>query len=78
MGRGPSGVLRRVGGHSRKSGSGQETLGEVRYGSVDPQGGPVLVRGPLGMSGMCQGNLPEVRDGMGDPRNGPGLVGGLS
>ena len=46
---------------------GQGTLGEVRDGSEDLQGGTGWVRGPLWKSRMGWGTILEVRDGSGDP-----------
>ena len=62
------GGAERVGGTSQWSGTGRETLGEVRDGSRDPPRGKF--RGT--------GEPPYGRDGSGDPRGSPGRVGGSS
>ena len=67
---------------------GRGTLGEVREGLENPQGGPGQFGGTSGWSGTGLGptrksrtlprTLGEVRDGSGDPRGGPGPVEGPS
>ena len=50
------------------------SLGKLRNGSRDPQGGLGLVGGPSGRSGTCRGTLKEVWDVSGNPRGGPGQI----
>ena len=57
-----------------RSGSGHETLGEVR----DRLGDLGAVWNGLGRSGTGSGTLGKVRDGSGDPQRGPGRVRGPS
>ena len=64
----PRGGPKRVGGLSRRFGTGQETLGQVRDGSRDPSEGVARFVGPSGRSGK----------GSGDSQAGTGRVGGLS
>ena len=51
------------------------TLGEVRDGSGDPQGGLGWVGGPSVGSGTGRETLGEVRDGLRDPWGDPGQDG---
>ena len=76
MGRDPPGCLGWVGEPSQRTGTGRETLGEVRDGSRvprevrdelgDPWGGPGRVRGPSQRSLTGRGTLGEVWDKSGD------------
>ena len=65
-------------GTSRRLGRGRGTLGEVRVGLRDPQGGPGPIGGPSGRSEMDWENLVAVRNGSADPLGGLERVGGTS
>ena len=67
-----------VGRPFQRSGSGRETLTEVRNWSGDPHGGPELVVRSSHRSGSGRKTLPNVRKWSGDPPGGPEVVGILS
>ena len=56
---GPKGV----GGSLQRSGTGWETLGEIRKGSGDPRVSSGRVERPSRSYGMVWGSIGEVRDG---------------
>ena len=60
----------RVGGPSRRSGTGRETLGMVRDGSGDTRGGLGRVAGLSGRSGMGRGTHKKVPDKLREIRDG--------
>ena len=62
-------------GTSLRSGSGRETLGEVRDRFGEPQKDPFWVGGPSQMFWTGRGTLREVRDRSGDSSGGLGWVG---
>ena len=74
-----------VGRPSQKSGSGQETLLEVRKWPVtlpevwnwsgEPHKGPKVVGRPSRRSGSGRETFPKVRKWSGDPPRGPEVVG---
>ena len=61
----PTGGLGLVKGPYQRSGTGRETLLELRDRSVDPPGGLGWVGGPTCRSGMGRGTLPGVQDRLG-------------
>ena len=56
---------------SWKSGSGRETLPDIRKWSGDPPGDPDLAGRPTQRSGCGRETLSEVRNCAGDPPEGP-------
>ena len=66
-----SGVVRRP---SRRSGSGRESLLEVRQWSGSHTGGPAVFGRPYLRSGSVREALQEVREWSGGPPGGPRVV----
>ena len=59
---------------SRSSGSGWETLSEVRKWSRDPLGVPEVVGRPSRRFGSGRKTLPKFRKWSGDPPKGPKVI----
>ena len=57
------------------SGSGRESLPDVREWSGGPIRSPGMVGGPYQMSGSGRESLPDVREWSGGPSRWPGVVG---